>query len=187
MSCTTASGDCASQRYVLLCSSVLLVPLRLHTPLIRPSVRVGQVRADTDNADPPIRWRRDAKKKTEVDGLNFQSQNKSRVRQPCPRFLLLIETPTKGLQTKSHEWPKNGVCEGRPCLRTAFPWCSRTIHSTRVQPLRRHPVASFGRNSGIRHQSAVSRDHSSRMGLLKLRIAACHGWCSNRPLKSGTG
>jgi len=55
-------------------------------------------------------------------------------------------------------------------LRTAFPWCSRTIHSTRVQPLRRHPVASVGRNSGIRHQSAVSRDHSSRIVLLKPQL-----------------
>lgn len=99
----------------------------------------------------------------------------------------LIETLTKGLGTSSHEGPSIRVCHGRRCLRTAFPWCIRTIHSTRVQPLRRHPAASAGRNSGIRHQSAVSRDHSSRIGLLKLLLAACHGGCSNRPLKSGTG
>ena len=84
--------------------------------------------------------------------------------------MLLIETHTKGLQTKSQQWLQIGVCHGRPCLRTAFPWCSRTIHSTRVQPLQRHPVASVGRNSGIRHQSAVSRDHSSRIVLLKPQL-----------------
>ena len=33
--------------------------------------------------------------------------------------------------------------------------------STRVKPSQQSPVASFGRNSGIRHQSAVSRDHKS--------------------------
>jgi len=70
------------------------------------------------------------------------------------------------------------VCIRNASLLTmsAFPFADfDTVHSTRVKPLPPSPVSSFGRNSGIRHQSAVSRDHSSRIVLLKLHVAACHG------------
>ena len=97
------------------------------------------------------------------------------VRQPLTRTCHRSETRTKGLRISGHAMATNWRRHGRPCLRTAFPWCIRTIHSTRVKPLQQSPVASFGRNSGIRHQSAVSRDHSSRIVLLKLLLAACHG------------
>jgi hypothetical protein len=85
-------------------------------------------------------------------------------------FMHVDRDPDKGPADPSAQMATNRVCKRRPCFRTAFPWCSRTIHSTRVQPLQRHPVASVGRNSGIRHQSAVSRDHSSRIILLKPQL-----------------